>query len=1027
MDQVPKRLGAWWRQLDPQGRRHASILALIGMGYLGHYLVFCIPQPFFIEDSAISFAYARNLVEGEGLVTWWGGERVEGFSNALWTLLVAAWYALGVPVWTSSKVMGAVFGLLTLPFTYAIVLRARPGMRTDVALVAPLMLAASPQFVVWNASGLENSLYCLLLAAGMWRLLVEVEEEDDTRQVFPWSAVCYAGLAMTRPEGVMYAAIAAVCLVLDGIARRRLRPTLVWGLVLAVPLVLYEGWRLWYFAWPLPNTYYAKEADGSLFKLYKWSGTAWKYVQNYFKLHLIIWLVPLLAFGLSSLRHKRRWVPFVVLPWLAFVILWDGRALPGWAPPLPELLDPILERWVEIRVWSIAASAALMGFLTLGFAGWRARGLLWAGACAGVFFALHANGDWMKGHRWFNLTSVTLFPMLVVGLGELVDALPLEGIRFSLPRGPRWLREGLNARLILLLVAAGCWVSSEAWHSNAFAQKPETAVRDVNRRILYMGGVVEKLDLDRVSLLDVDMGAHLYYVPDWRIADIAGLVDVPMARHKGFAKAFIRQYIFEEVNPTFAHVHAGWARTSKIPTHPEWKKRYLEIPGYPAGGLQLHPGNFIRKDLLVEEAGEADGEPVRFAGGIRLVDLQIPSPEVAPGGQLFVDLKMQAAFREEPFQLLIFLDNGAGARTVSAQLPAWGWYPVDDWKSREVIHTRYRVDLPEDLPEGDYQVGLVLVDQERGQVLFPIGDDPDPLDPLKHKKPKGKRGGKKKTDEDADEEADAPPEKPPTMEEIEGKVEPALVEVPEPATPPRYLAGEWLAPQTVHLVSAAAALEAAQADLSAAFDLALDPDRCEEVWPRWKDATRHVLRRSGWQEEHGAQVKAAVGACLVRRASTLEEEPARIAALVEARQWDRHNPELLELARPLAARRSEAGDALRAEEDWAGAYAAYSDALALDPRLSWTRRHAEEVRDLDLGLVKEPSIEEEDGGEREGDDGAEPSDEVVLPVGGEGEEEVGIPDEEGDQPESEIPPPPGGLLQRLRAPAIQGKRPEPAD
>ena len=114
MDLVPQRLEQWWRGLDDRGRRHASVIALISVGYIGHYLVYCLPQPFFIEDAAITFSYARNLVEGEGLVTWPGGERVEGYSNALWTFLMAALYALGVPMWTASKVMGAVFGVAVL-------------------------------------------------------------------------------------------------------------------------------------------------------------------------------------------------------------------------------------------------------------------------------------------------------------------------------------------------------------------------------------------------------------------------------------------------------------------------------------------------------------------------------------------------------------------------------------------------------------------------------------------------------------------------------------------------------------------------------------------------------------------------------------------------------------------------------------------------------------------------------------------------------------------------------------------------
>src|SRR5690348_6795119 len=42
-----------------------------------------------IDDAGISFAYARNLAAGAGLVAQAGHAPVEGFSNPLWTLLIA--------------------------------------------------------------------------------------------------------------------------------------------------------------------------------------------------------------------------------------------------------------------------------------------------------------------------------------------------------------------------------------------------------------------------------------------------------------------------------------------------------------------------------------------------------------------------------------------------------------------------------------------------------------------------------------------------------------------------------------------------------------------------------------------------------------------------------------------------------------------------------------------------------------------------------------------------------------------------
>ena len=72
----------------------------------------------YIEDAAISFAYARNWAAGDGLVAFAGGERIEGYSNPLWVALMAFFYLLGVDGFWSSKVMGMVFGGITVVLTY---------------------------------------------------------------------------------------------------------------------------------------------------------------------------------------------------------------------------------------------------------------------------------------------------------------------------------------------------------------------------------------------------------------------------------------------------------------------------------------------------------------------------------------------------------------------------------------------------------------------------------------------------------------------------------------------------------------------------------------------------------------------------------------------------------------------------------------------------------------------------------------------------------------------------------------------
>lgn len=907
MERVPQRLRSWWSRLDDRERSHASVIVLAGVAYLVHTLVYCLGQPFFIEDAAISFAYAKNLVEGEGLVPFPGGERVEGYSNALWTFLNAGFYALGVPMWTSSKVLGAVFGLITLPLAYLLVRRARPDAQNhDVALLAPVMLAVSPQFVIWNTSGLENSLFCVLITAGVWRLMVEADPVGEgERERWPLSAGFFFLLCMTRPEGLMYASLAFFARLLHAVERRRAVPVLTWLVAFLVPLGLYNAWRYWYFAWELPNTYYAKLGRGNKFKPWNWSGKGgWGYTHKYLLGHGIVWLSPLLALALTGVRRSRKWLGLLLLAWLALVILWDGRAFPV---DLPEFWTPIRKKWVQIRVWSIAISAVLLGLACLGLRsgpgrfgavrGWKVRTLLWANCASGVFFVLYSNADWMSGHRWFNLVSVSLFPLLCIGLGDLLDGLgrPLSRASGWVSGRGGWVR-GFALRAALVVMAGAAWTASEARHSYKFATAPETSVRDIHRRVVYMQWVQKRLDVDRILLLDVDMGAHMYF-SGWRIMDIAGLIDVPFARHSDFNKKFVRDHVFVQNQPDFAHVHAGWANSSGIDDFKEWKTRYLEIPGYPIGVRKLHVGNHIRKALFVGMAPDTPpADAVEFDGGIRLLSAAVPSPEVPVGGSVFLDTSWQGGFRKHGFRLLVVFDGGDGQRAVIAAPPGYDWYSPTDWKASEAVHGRYRLPLPESLPEGVYRVGFVLIDEHSGEVMA-----------------------------------------------AEGSVDASVQ--------PWYVEGEHRSELVVRVVSADRALEHAEERHGQALALAEAGD-CDAVWPMFKDATRHVLADEDWRTDRQQGIETAIAGCFVAKAARANSQDDRQVALALAHDWDHRHPDLAVPAGRLAAALSEQGDALYAAEDWEAAYTAYEAALALDPSRSWTRRMAEEARDKRLGITR---------------------------------------------------------------------------
>lgn len=228
-----------------------------------------------IDDPWISFHYARNLLEGNGLVLN-PGERVEGYSNFLWVLLSAMPIRLGIDPLGAMQVVSwlccaATFWLMALKLPWF-------EDREGGGFAGVFLLAGSFPFAVWAMGGLETSLYALLV------LLVAAFSAavDDRRG--GWRTGILAGLAlavasMTRPEGAMFAAIPAGMLAWR--ARRGERVAagrLALGLAVFGALFgAYLGWRLSYYGHLLPNSATAKLGGGAAATIRAGHAYLWSY------------------------------------------------------------------------------------------------------------------------------------------------------------------------------------------------------------------------------------------------------------------------------------------------------------------------------------------------------------------------------------------------------------------------------------------------------------------------------------------------------------------------------------------------------------------------------------------------------------------------------------------------------------------------------------------------------------------------------------------------------------------------------
>lgn len=208
------------------------------------------------DDAFISFRYAWNLVRGNGLV-FNPGERVEGYTNFLWTLWCAIPLALGADVEPFAIGSGLVLFAVLLGLLY------REHLTAGLPGVLPLALvgaAVSPDLAIFATCGLETCLVAVLALAGYAALA-------SRRRAL--AGVLFGVATLARPDAALFVVAGGLfALWEDGerpgvrfLSLERFRGALALGASAAAFVVPHLVFRYLYYGDLVPNTYYAKSAN----------------------------------------------------------------------------------------------------------------------------------------------------------------------------------------------------------------------------------------------------------------------------------------------------------------------------------------------------------------------------------------------------------------------------------------------------------------------------------------------------------------------------------------------------------------------------------------------------------------------------------------------------------------------------------------------------------------------------------------------------------------------------------------------
>lgn len=338
---------------------YRNLILILGIVIAAAYFIYNARSLWFTQDDAfISYRYAKNALDGHGLV-FNIGERVEGYTNFLWVVWLMLCGLVGIEFDPAAKALGMASGI-GMVILGALLARHAWRQINDkgaewAGLAGALIVGVNGSVAYWSVSGLETAFFGFLLTLSVWLWIRES----------PLTPVAFALATMTRPEGGLVWLLLTGC---EYITTRDWRRTLKLFVFTAILLAPFGMFKLLYYGYLLPNPFYAK------------TGFAWEYVQSgleyawLFLQHYMLYgfmLIPV-GFALWQLPGRAKRIPIVFLVYSLYIIVVGGDVLrPNrfFVPLIPLMAAAImggeawLPQWTRKYSFRYAPTILLIGAL----------------------------------------------------------------------------------------------------------------------------------------------------------------------------------------------------------------------------------------------------------------------------------------------------------------------------------------------------------------------------------------------------------------------------------------------------------------------------------------------------------------------------------------------------------------------------------------------------------------------------------------------------------------------------------------
>ncbi|MBI5476090.1 MAG: hypothetical protein HY964_05060 [Ignavibacteriales bacterium] len=277
----------------------------------------------FIQDDAfISFRYAANLVNGSGLV-WNPNERVEGYTNFLWTIFISGGIFIGIEPILFSFILGILFFCLSNITTYKI---AKHILQSDhAAFVIMLLLGLNYTFISFATGGLETQMQTAFLLIGAYYSFSMIESNTFLPKNLFCISFTFSLALLTRLDSgiIILPIISVIAFKIYSISIGN-KIKLISYLVIPMFVIIgvWFSWKLSYYGDILPNTFYLK-ASSSTSPL-----KGLKFVSTFFFSYLLMPVVIFLLFGVKRIIMNRNTILIIISVatglWILYLIKIGG-------------------------------------------------------------------------------------------------------------------------------------------------------------------------------------------------------------------------------------------------------------------------------------------------------------------------------------------------------------------------------------------------------------------------------------------------------------------------------------------------------------------------------------------------------------------------------------------------------------------------------------------------------------------------------------------------------------------------------